>query len=57
MHQKFKSKTLRTAVTLAVISQSMLVSQGVFAQDAKLEEIVITSTRRETNVQDTPLAV
>jgi len=57
MNQRFKSKALRTAVTLAVMSQTLITSQSLFAQDAKLEEIVITSTRRETNVQDTPLAV
>jgi outer membrane receptor protein involved in Fe transport len=52
----FKSKSLRTAISVAVFSQTFLASHSLFAQQA-IDEILITSTRRETNVQDTPLAV
>lgn len=56
MNSRFKPCSLRAAVYAAISSQLMLTGQQAFAQEA-LEEIIITSTRRQTNVQDTALAV
>ena len=53
-----KLKKLKVAVVTALAVQGGLMAQVAVAQDTPaLEEIVITSTRRETSVQDTPLAV
>ena len=56
MRTKVKCSTLRLAIITAIASQAGLLSQSLSAQPS-LEEVVITATRRETNVQDTPLAV
>jgi outer membrane receptor protein involved in Fe transport len=55
----FHGKKLRLAVLSALAVQSGVTTLTVFAQSSEpaIEEIIITSTRRETNVQDTPLAV
>jgi outer membrane receptor protein involved in Fe transport len=55
-HMKITANTLRLAIITAIASQAALISQTTTAQPV-LEEVVITATRRETNVQDTPLAV
>ncbi len=57
MIRKFKINTLHTAIYAAVASQALLFGTTASAQPAALEEVVITATRRSTNVQDTPLAV
>jgi len=53
-----KLTKMKVAVFSALAAYAGFVADTAFAQDAPaLEEIVITSTRRETSVQDTPLAV
>jgi len=53
-----KLTKMKVAVFSALAAQSGFMADTAVAQDAPaLEEIVITSTRRETSVQDTPLAV
>jgi len=53
-----KLTKMKVAVLSALAVQAGFVAQTSFAQNGPaLEEIVITSTRRETSVQDTPLAV
>src|SRR5688572_21582114 len=51
-----KSYKLRFAIMTAVATQAGLITHTASAQEA-IEEVVVTSTRRATNVQDTPLAV
>ena len=53
-----KLTKIKIGVLCALAAQTGFVVETVSAQEAPaLEEIVITSTRRETSVQDTPLAV
>ena len=53
-----KLTKMKVAVLTALAAQAGFVAQTAIAQNGPaLEEIVITSTRRETSVQDTPLAV
>ena len=53
-----KLNKMKVAVLSALAAQAGFVAHTAVAQDGPaLEEIVITSTRRETSVQDTPLAV
>jgi len=47
---------LRLAVLTAIATQAGFMAHSVSAQTA-IEEVIVTSTRRTTNVQDTPLAV
>ncbi|MDT8399804.1 MAG: TonB-dependent receptor [Pseudomonadales bacterium] len=56
---KNKKNVLHLAVVAAIASQTGLISHAALSQtdNPVIEEIVITSTRRATNVQDTPLAV
>jgi iron complex outermembrane recepter protein len=56
MELKLRTHKLQTAVYAALVSQALLLGQHATAQTV-LEEVLITSTRRATNVQDTPLAV
>jgi outer membrane receptor protein involved in Fe transport len=53
-----KLTKMKVAVLTALAAQAGFGAQTAIAQNGPaLEEIVITSTRRETSVQDTPLAV
>ena len=53
-----KLTKMKVAVFSALAAQAGFIADTAIAQDTPaLEEIVITSTRRETSVQDTPLAV
>lgn len=54
---QFQHSKLAVAVFTASISASALLPTQTLAQDAELEEIMITATRRQTDVQDVPLAV
>jgi outer membrane receptor protein involved in Fe transport len=51
-----KSNKLRFAIMTAVATQAGILTHTASAQNA-IEEVIVTSTRRATNVQDTPLAV
>jgi iron complex outermembrane receptor protein len=52
------SKTLPTPIAAALMAATALpVSVPVFAQAGALEEVVVTAQRRETLLQDTPIAV
>ena len=48
---------LRSAVAAALGGVVSVPAQVVWAQDGSLEEVIVTATRRETDVQDLPLAV
>jgi len=52
-----KLTKMKVAVLGAIAVQSGFIADTAYAQDGALEEIVITATRRETDVQDVPLAV
>src|SRR5438128_1051646 len=49
---------MRKPLDLAIAFALATAAAGtVHAQEATLEEIVVTATKRDTNIQDTPLAV
>ncbi len=46
------------SITISVAAATLLLpSPALLAADAELEEIVVTGTKRDTSMQDTPLAV
>jgi len=51
-----KQQTIRSAIAAILGVNAVAIAGNALAQ-AALEEIVVTASRRETNVQDTPLAV
>lgn len=55
MHLQHRKLTL--AIVTALASGSGFIAMPALAQDGELEEIMITATRRQTDVQDVPLAV
>ena len=52
-----KNTPFRKRSLCIAISSALTASMAAEAQDAGLEEIIVTSTKRELNLQDTPLAV
>ena len=52
-----KNTPFRKRSLCIAISSALTASMAVDAQDRGLEEIIVTSTKRELNLQDTPLAV
>ena len=48
----YRKRSLSLAISAALTSAT-----AVEAQENRLEEIIITSTKRELNLQDTPLSV
>lgn len=53
---KIKSNKLQLAILAALATQAPMLTNSAIAQPA-LQEIVVTSTRREVNVQDVPVAI
>ena len=50
-----KKTALHLAVSSAIISS--LTASGVYAQENKLEEVIVTATKRVESMQDIPVAV
>jgi outer membrane receptor protein involved in Fe transport len=56
----YRKTKLCEAISLAIASGSVGISSGAFAQDdssRRLDEIVVTATKRTENLQDVPVAV
>ena len=54
---QLQHKKLNLAVIAALAAGPCCFITPTLAQDGELEEIMITATRRQTDVQDVPLAV
>jgi iron complex outermembrane receptor protein len=55
--RQMKISRVHAAVVAALAGASALGGQSAFAQDAALEEIVVTATRREQNLQEVPISI